>query len=60
MISVFQIDKDASYPPDDMVHQYKYLGVAPQSEQRRRHSAGRDASGFRMENSIVPSGRSYP
>ena len=30
-ISVFQIKKDANYATDDMVHQYHYIGVAPQS-----------------------------
>jgi branched-chain amino acid transport system substrate-binding protein len=30
-ISVFQIRKDANYSADDMVHQYHYVGVAPQS-----------------------------
>ncbi|MBV8508398.1 MAG: branched-chain amino acid ABC transporter substrate-binding protein [Alphaproteobacteria bacterium] len=30
-ISVFRIVKDDNYPPDDVLHQYKYLGVAPQS-----------------------------
>ena len=30
-VSVFQIKKDDKYPPDDVLHQYKYLGVAPQS-----------------------------
>ena len=30
-ISVFQIVKDTNYAADDMVHQYKYIGVAPQS-----------------------------
>ena len=30
-ISVFQIKKDANFAADDMVHQYKYIGVAPQS-----------------------------
>jgi branched-chain amino acid transport system substrate-binding protein len=30
-ISVFQIKKDANYSADDMVHQYHYVGVAPQS-----------------------------
>jgi branched-chain amino acid transport system substrate-binding protein len=30
VVSVFQIRHDAKYPDDDMVHQYKYLGVAPQ------------------------------
>ena len=31
IVSVFQIKHDAKYPDDDMVHQYHYLGVAPQS-----------------------------
>lgn len=31
MISVFRIVKDDKYPPDDVLHQYKYVGVAPQS-----------------------------
>src|SRR5271166_1814574 len=30
-ISDFRIVKDDKYPPDDVLHQYKYLGVAPQS-----------------------------
>jgi branched-chain amino acid transport system substrate-binding protein len=30
-ISVFQIQKDANYAADDLVHQYHYIGVAPQS-----------------------------
>jgi branched-chain amino acid transport system substrate-binding protein len=30
-ISVFEIKKDANYAADDMVHQYRYIGVAPQS-----------------------------
>ncbi|HET7883108.1 MAG TPA: branched-chain amino acid ABC transporter substrate-binding protein [Acetobacteraceae bacterium] len=30
-ISVFQIRKDARYSADDMVHQYHYVGIAPQS-----------------------------
>jgi branched-chain amino acid transport system substrate-binding protein len=29
-ISVFRIVKDDKYAPDDVLHQYKYLGVAPQ------------------------------
>jgi branched-chain amino acid transport system substrate-binding protein len=29
-ISVFQIKHAAGFPQDDMVHQYKYVGVAPQ------------------------------
>jgi branched-chain amino acid transport system substrate-binding protein len=31
VISVFRIVKDDKYPPDDVLHQYKYLGIAPQS-----------------------------
>src|SRR5271167_2371556 len=31
VISVFRIVKDDKYPPDDVLHQYKYIGVAPQS-----------------------------
>ena len=31
VISVFRIVKDDKYPPEDVLHQYKYLGVAPQS-----------------------------
>jgi branched-chain amino acid transport system substrate-binding protein len=30
-ISVFQIKKDTSFAADDMLHQYHYVGVAPQS-----------------------------
>jgi branched-chain amino acid transport system substrate-binding protein len=30
-ISIFQIKKDQNYAADDMVHQYHYVGVAPQS-----------------------------
>lgn len=30
VISVFQIKHNAAYPPDDMAHQFKYIGVAPQ------------------------------
>jgi len=30
IISVFQIKHAAGFPQDDMVHQYKYVGVAPQ------------------------------
>jgi len=29
VISVFQISHDASHPANDMVHQFKYVGVAP-------------------------------
>jgi branched-chain amino acid transport system substrate-binding protein len=31
VVSVFQIVHDTNHPDDDMVHQYKYIGVAPQS-----------------------------
>ena len=31
VISVFRIVKDGKYPLDDVLHQYKYMGVAPQS-----------------------------
>jgi branched-chain amino acid transport system substrate-binding protein len=30
-VSVFQVIKDAKYPLDDMLHQYRYIGVAPQT-----------------------------
>jgi branched-chain amino acid transport system substrate-binding protein len=30
VISVFQIRHDAAHPPDDMAHQFKYIGIAPQ------------------------------
>jgi branched-chain amino acid transport system substrate-binding protein len=30
VISVFQIKRDTAFPPDDMAHQFKYVGVAPQ------------------------------
>jgi branched-chain amino acid transport system substrate-binding protein len=29
-ISMFQINHEAAYPADDMAHQFKYIGVAPQ------------------------------
>jgi branched-chain amino acid transport system substrate-binding protein len=31
VVSVFQIHHDPKYPADDVLHQYKYVGVAPQS-----------------------------
>ena len=31
VISVFRIEKNDKYPADDVLHQYKYIGVAPQS-----------------------------
>jgi branched-chain amino acid transport system substrate-binding protein len=31
VISVFQISRNDRYPPDDILHQYKYMGVAPAS-----------------------------
>ena len=30
-VSVFQVKHDEKYPDDDLIHQYKYIGVAPQS-----------------------------
>jgi branched-chain amino acid transport system substrate-binding protein len=30
-VSVFQIKHDPQYKDDDLIHQYKYIGVAPQS-----------------------------
>jgi branched-chain amino acid transport system substrate-binding protein len=30
VISVFQIKRDSAYPANDMAHQFKYIGVAPQ------------------------------
>jgi branched-chain amino acid transport system substrate-binding protein len=30
IVSVFQCRHDAKYPPEDMTHQFKYVGVAPQ------------------------------
>jgi branched-chain amino acid transport system substrate-binding protein len=30
-VSVFQIRYDSAYPPDDVVHQFHYIGVAPPS-----------------------------
>jgi branched-chain amino acid transport system substrate-binding protein len=31
IVSVYRITNDPKYPPDDVLHQYKYLGVAPQT-----------------------------
>lgn len=31
VISVYQIKQDPNFPPDDVLHQYKYVGTAPQS-----------------------------
>ena len=31
IISVFQITRNDKYPLDDVLHQYKYMGVAPAS-----------------------------
>jgi len=31
VVSVFKVTKDAGHPVDDMSHQFKYVGVAPQS-----------------------------
>jgi branched-chain amino acid transport system substrate-binding protein len=30
VISVFQIRRDTALPPEDMAHQFKYIGLAPQ------------------------------
>ncbi len=30
VVSVFQITRNAKFPDDDIIHQYKYIGVAPQ------------------------------
>ncbi len=30
VISVFQIKRDTAYPPEDMAHQFRYIGLAPQ------------------------------
>ena len=30
VVSIFQVQYDPKYPTDDIVHQYKYIGVAPQ------------------------------
>jgi len=30
-ISIFQIKQDKNYPADDILHQYHYVGVAPQA-----------------------------
>jgi hypothetical protein len=31
IVSVFKVVKNDKYPIDDPIHQYKYLGVAPQT-----------------------------
>ena len=31
VVSVFKVTKDDKYPLDDVLHQYKYMGVAPQA-----------------------------
>jgi branched-chain amino acid transport system substrate-binding protein len=31
VVSIFQVKHDTSAPTDDIVHQYKYIGVAPQA-----------------------------
>jgi branched-chain amino acid transport system substrate-binding protein len=30
VIAVFQVKHDTAHPADDLIHQYKYVGVAPQ------------------------------
>jgi branched-chain amino acid transport system substrate-binding protein len=31
VIAVFQVKHDTAHPVDDLIHQYKYVGVAPQA-----------------------------
>ncbi len=31
VIAIFQVHKDDKYPLDDIIHQFKYIGVAPQA-----------------------------
>jgi branched-chain amino acid transport system substrate-binding protein len=31
VVSVFQVKHDPKFPDDDIVHQYKYIGVAPEN-----------------------------
>lgn len=31
VIAIFQVHHDAAFPVDDMIHQFKYIGVAPQA-----------------------------
>ena len=30
IVSIFQVQHNPAFPPDDIVHQYKYIGAAPQ------------------------------
>jgi branched-chain amino acid transport system substrate-binding protein len=30
VVSIFQVKRDQAFPADDMIHQFKYIGVAPQ------------------------------
>jgi branched-chain amino acid transport system substrate-binding protein len=32
VVSVFQAQQNPNYPVDDVVHQFKYIGVAPYNE----------------------------
>jgi branched-chain amino acid transport system substrate-binding protein len=32
VVSVFQVKYDPKYPPNDVIHQFKYMGVAPASD----------------------------
>jgi branched-chain amino acid transport system substrate-binding protein len=32
IVSVFQVQHDPNFAPDDIVHQYKYIGAAPQGD----------------------------
>jgi len=31
VVSIFQVRHDTAYPADDMIHQFKYIGVAPEA-----------------------------
>ena len=30
IVSIFQVQHNPAFPQDDIVHQYKYIGAAPQ------------------------------
>ena len=30
IVSIFQVQHNSNFPKDDIVHQYKYIGAAPQ------------------------------
>ena len=31
VVSIYQVKYDTNYPPGDVVHQFKYVGVAPEA-----------------------------